>query len=505
MIDPNSARFVSKVENLIDPVDKSNSKRSESNNSINNSENNVIPNITSNPAQITKTNILPAPRTQYPEVTENINISRPSSSQSARSVPTAQSKKRRISDLLAPRPRSSSATSSGSQSSVKHTASGQPNCNHDSDCSSCSSCGSYAINSNNSSYTASRVASMSIHGAVLQALPVKTKSLKRRKIPPPLNISPTMKYPNISGNNPYGVRNNSKQQIPSSAVTSRFGSQSHLNTVKTRSEPKSAPADVTTFQNAHREVKPRVVYLGKENTFTETKLQQMPRRMNSESIQHPLPYVAQSNGIRVPTRFGFNNANTPTNTMTPQLPFYPLYPITPWGTPTNMGINPQMKPLPQPPSFAYPYTYPQPYQNYQLDTYRASNLSNKNTNDQRYSPAQLSKRQVSKNNLNTNPINNNIRTQSSRDTPRINVTNPSPNGNRSASNNNIPMGSQSNNEIMSGEVRLMDNVFSFEFSSNNIPTKDGKTVSGTTAINKISKQLFMNICGKIWDESQLLH
>lgn len=503
MIDPNSARFVSKVENLIDPVAKSTNKGSESNNSINTSETNVIPNITSTPAQVTKTSILPAPRTQYPEVTDSINISRPSSSQSARSVPTVHSKKRRISDLLAPRPRSSSATSSGSQGSIKGTTSCPSNYNHASDCSSCtSSNASSATNSNSSSSTTSRVTSMSVHGPILQALPVKAKSLKRRKIPPPLNISPTTKYPNVANNNPYGDRNNSKSQIPSSAVTSTFASQSHLSIDRTRNEPRSAPADVTTFQNSRREVKPRVVYLGKENTFTETKPKNY-RRMNSESVQQPLPYVAPVNGIRVPTRFGFNNVNTPTNTMTPQLPFYPLYPLTPWGTPTNMGVNPQMQ-APPPASFAYPYTYPHPYSSYQLDTHRASNLSSKNTGDQRYSPAQLSVRQVSKNNPNNNNNNNNIRTQSSRNTPLINITNPSPRDNGSVSNSN-PVRSQTNNDIMSGEVRLMDNVFSFEFPSNNIPTKDGKTVSGTTAINKISKQLFMNICGKIWDESQLLH
>ncbi|KAG0671626.1 hypothetical protein C6P45_000117 [Maudiozyma exigua] len=492
MIDPNSARFVSKVENLIDPVNKPDNRRSDSNNSTNVSETNVIPNTTSTPAQFQKTSILPGSRTQYPEITENNNISRPNSSQSVRSAPAVHSKKRRISDLLAPRPRSSSATSSALQPHVKSSTSCPPNCIQHSDCSSCSSCTSSVSNSSVSSSASSRVTSMSMQGTTIPNLPVRTKSLKRKKIPPPLNISPTTKYLNVTNNNPYGLRNNSKQQIPSSAVTSRFRSHSNTSANATRSEPKSAPADVTTFQNVRRDVKPRVVYLGKENTFTATK-SQSSKHPQVENVQQSLPYMLQPNGIRVPTRFGFNNVNTPTSSMTPQLPLYPFYPITPWGTPTNMGINPNTQP-PAPPSFGYAYTYP----NYQHDTYKASNLGNRVTFDQRHTPALTSKRQVSKNN------HNNIRTQTSNNTPRINVTNSSSNGNRPSlsrdSNND-----QTNTRIMSGEVRLMDNVFSFEFPSNNIPTKDGKTVSETTAINKISKQLFMNICGKIWDESQLLH
>ncbi|CAB4255056.1 similar to Saccharomyces cerevisiae YDR480W DIG2 MAP kinase- responsive inhibitor of the Ste12p transcription factor [Maudiozyma barnettii] len=488
-----SARFISKVENIIDPVEKPKGK--EIRNMLNKdplNEQTKLTTISNTPLQNnTENEIINDPMTNFSSNNfNNDNILRPRSSLSTVSNPVESTRKRHISDLLSPRPESSSDTSkSGPQQSMRASISYQPSCSSASECSSyTSSCYSSSRSSTSSSVGSSSTSSR-ITSASMQVPPVlnnNTKSLKRRKIPPPLNISPTSKHTHTQKKH----RHNDKfvKPIPSSAVSSRFQSQAKVV------QPRSAPADVTTFQKAQKLAKPRVVYLGKE-TQTPNKIQSHGP-ISSASLQVPLQgWYPQSNRLRNTIRYPIATSNTPISAVSPQFNYYSMYPMSPWGTLSNLGITG--------PQGAYPYTYSPSITAYNMSTTN----NNSNVNPAAYQnttppPFKGKKRKFSKNN-------NNIQTQSNKSklyetTTVTNQTTTLRDVSQNEHNSENTALMQQNNDIMTGEIRLMSDIFSFEFPKNSIPTKSGIKNISSNNINNLPKQLFMNICGRIWDESQLL-
>ncbi|SMN20932.1 similar to Saccharomyces cerevisiae YDR480W DIG2 MAP kinase-responsive inhibitor of the Ste12p transcription factor [Maudiozyma saulgeensis] len=507
-----SARFTSKVDNIVDPIPKS--KGQEIKSILNNDPPDEQISSSSNTATPFQNNLNNQTK-DTPSATfsgnefNNTNISRPRSSLSTVSNPVISSRKRHLSDLLSPRPEySSDPNTSGPQQSLRTSVSCSPSCSSASDCSSCSSCYSSnstsASSSTGSSSTSSRITSVSMQGPPL--LQNKSKSLKRRRIPPPLNISPTSKDAPTRHKHLHTNNEKIKNPIPSSAVSSRFKPQSNVV------QPRSAPADVTTFQKAQNLIKPKVVYLGKENKAP-NKIQNHGV-IGGPNLQVPVQgWYPPLNGLRNTGRYPIAAGNTPISAVSPQFPYYPMYPMTPWGTPTNIGMNVPQGIYPYP--YPYPNTYPNQYPSQATafnNTNTTHNIAKPLTYHNSTPPPKFKgkKMKISK-------VNNNIQSQSHKfkvNEVTVNQTTSLRNTfqNEQTSESATPMqknnvksdSGKENNDIMSGEIRLMSDVFSFEFPKNSIPTKKGIKNQTSSNVNNFSKQLFMNICGRIWDESQLL-
>ena len=405
------------------------------------------------------------------------SIARPHSALSTTSNP-APSKKRTLNDLLSDRPRSSSTSSTCSS------------CSSASTCSSCSTCSS-ASNSAVSSNVSSRVASLSVTQPEpsVPRLSAKNKpSLKRRRVPPPLNLSHTnkgsgsgsktrrspLRKTSISANGP-------DTTLPHTAVQAQFAPSRPASAQS--SLPQSAPAHVTSFRGAAKQRKPRVVYLGRQ--------QQEPVALPQQGAGAS-PYAAPFSAYGVPPFYPPFPPYLPMGMGGPLLwpgPYTrrrssagPAWPGLEGATPTTAAMP---RYAPAAPAFPAGHGVPTGPGGYASDcggSARAPQQPRSNIIPSTQSPAPAK---------NTAP-------QTQTQAPG----NPQTNADAGSAGETTavePAGPATEPEpVMAGEVRLMRNVFSFEFPTLVIP------YAGDTASEEAMKKVFLNICGRIWDESRVL-
>ncbi|GMM56452.1 hypothetical protein DAKH74_030680 [Maudiozyma humilis] len=416
-------------------------------------------------------------------------IARPQSAQSTTSNP-APYKKRTLNDLLSDRPRSSSTSSTCSS------------CSSASTCSSCSTCSS-ASNSAVSSNVSSRVASLSQAQPEpsVPRLSAKNKpSLKRRRVPPPLNLShsnkggtgKTRRSPlhktSISANAP-------DTTLPHTAVQAQFAPSRPASAQS--SLPQSAPAHVTSFRGAAKQRKPRVVYLGRQHAAPAQ--QQEPVALPQQGagaspfaapfspygvppfyppfppylpmgmgvggpLLWPGPYARRRSSAAGPAWPGLEGATPTTAAMRRYAPAAPAFPAGP-GVPTGPSV-------------------PGGYASDSAGSARAPQQPRSNIIPSTQSPAPAK---------NTAP-----QPPAQPPVPGAAQTNADA-GSAGETTAVEPAGPATDPEpVMAGELRLMRNVFSFEFPALVIPH------AGDTASEEAMKKVFLNICGRIWDESRVL-
>lgn len=280
------------------------------------------------------------------------------------------------------------------------------------------------------------------------------KSLKRKKIPPPLTISET-----------------------NSTTASLHGSG---GSGVSHSFPQSAPAHVPNFPRSSVEKrfppmgKPRVQYLGKVSG-------RAPQR--NSPIQSTHAYK-----LKTPYVSGFPNYSVP-----PPLPYAPYYP---YGYPGQLPVyqstpqqlyNTPMVPQWQPRS-AMPFSS------------QARYLQEKGKRGRQQSDQQVKKQR-------TKDLDESLRATKSKDSqqndsaeqeqPADNEPDQDPDNNDDTESAHLAIeddprpfpSSEPRGPNVLGEIRISGNVFSYEFPS-------GRP--------SIDKKMFMSICDKVWDESRRL-
>ena len=421
-----------------------------------------------------------------------LTIARPNSAMSTVSNP-APSKKRTLTDLLTTdRPR---ATSVGSNASTCSSCSS-------SSCSSCSTCSS-ASNSVNSS----RVASVSHTELTVPRLSAKNKpTLKRRCVPPPLNLTPTTSKHTKSRHSPLRKTNitaNGKSAVPQSAVHANFVATPQMN------QPQSAPAHVTSFRKASKMRKPRVVYLGRQNNAGR----------EPDQVQTPVAYQQQS----LPPHY-MPQATTP---------FSP-YGMPQFFPPAVMGMPPMYSPQ----MWAGPYGRRRSSAQYgnapisgaqyastpMTMTMPPQYTGNTVSSIPPYGTASLPARQeTTATSTRQSPVHSafgskavkpaqappsNIIPTTDKSTQEPELRGARETNAASAANDASETTAVCDNApeaFMVGELRLMRNVFSFEFPTQGIPAADSnKTCADPLTSEEAMKKVFLNICGRIWDESRVM-
>lgn len=291
-----------------------------------------------------------------------------------------------------------------------------------------------------------------------------SKSLKRRRIPPPLSIN-----------------DSSDSAMCSNSSTSSATTKS--NNYSTY--PKSAPANVpnfpsSTFQNRQDFVgKPRVQYLGK-----------VPNGMSRH----------QHNGYKLKTPFVPCFARLPPPPLQQQQPqgdAIPPLPLTAMAS--QYPYYPYMYPIYQPPAYstpamarsAVPYSLQAQY--YQENEpvkrkYQNSQNQNKVLTKRPKQPKVCSEELQEKN----KSVDNDERKNSESEQPTNTNSDPGDECEPSeiAIEDGTPTGTRDvpSSPIM-GEIRILRNVFSFEFPVNE---------------SSVDKKMFLSICNSVWDKSEEL-
>lgn len=361
-----------------------------------------------------------------------------------------------------------------------------------------SSCSS---SSSSSASASSSTSSSKPTFAAINVPPLKTttKSLKRARIPPPLKLASLTANRNNSNIQEKKIDNtaNANVNFPKSASATRFSK--NVNFV----QPKSAPADVTTFERAQKLSKPRVVFLGK----------QQQQQSNVTTPWNPqLPFNRRQTLMTTTRQDG-----------APQYPYYQMMqpPVLP-----NVGSNPNL--------YHYnPYFY-NPYYNLQQMVYHPEQQFNYNNNNDNfhvpqspvYPPGGVYNRREGVNNIIHSAMNQirRSRKESTDDTESPDLAideeeekhsfNSSGDVYDSSTSNPHVNGiiERNSNNVVSGEIRINSNVFSFEFPTNKNTraaeeTDSQKKTNSETSIQAetdMDKKLFMSICRKIWDESKVI-
>lgn len=274
------------------------------------------------------------------------------------------------------------------------------------------------------------------------------KSLKRKKIPPPLSISDA---------------NSARSSAAGSATSYQFDADNSL--------ARSAPAHIPNFPRSSRSArfeKPSVQYLGKVSTNG-------PRRNSPIQSTHAYklktPYVAQFPRYPVP--------GPPPPAMTPCAPYYPY--MYPGQFPLYQSTPQQPFMPPWQPRSAMPYSSQARY--YQDSNPRGKRL--RKQDQQRTEKSAARKEDVRASDAE----------DSSDERPE---EQPDGSGNDeddtesvhlAIEENAMPFPAREPQANILGEIRISENVFSYEFPCNN---------------PSIDKKMFMSICDKVWDESNRL-
>lgn len=289
------------------------------------------------------------------------------------------------------------------------------------------------------------------------------KSLKRKKIPPPLNLSETSRPAssnNSSGNN--------------SAISTCYARENM--------GAKSAPANVPKFPRSTTQRKfpfigkPRVQYLGKV----------------SNVISRPQPN--QANGYKLKTPYVPYFPRGPSFPPPPSMPAYPYYPYAYPGqfplyqTPQQpYGPPPFMMSANSNPRSAMPYSS-------QAQYYQEADLNGKRPNVKRqHQPVKKPKVQdpedlrEKEKDGGTEEANNEEDIEGEQ--RRINSNDEECESAHLAIENGAAFSPSMNSapNTVLGEIRILHNVFSFEFPVNS---------------SNVDKKMFMSICDKVWDESK---
>lgn len=297
------------------------------------------------------------------------------------------------------------------------------------------------------------------------------KSLKRKKIPPPLNLSETSR----NGSTNCSSGNNS--------ATSTYYARENLGA-------KSAPANVPKFPRSTTQGKfpfigkPRVQYLGKVSNVIS---RQQPNQINGYKLKTPyVPYFPRGPSYPPP----------------PSMPAYPYYP---YAYPGQFPVyqTPQ-QPYGGPPfmvsASATASTNPRsamPYSS-QAQYYQESDLNGKRPKVKRQHQ-QVKKPKVQETG---DYVTDDLRGKEKEEAEDENHKEDGENEQRHKSANDddcesahlaIENGAafspsmNSNPNTVLGEIRILRNVFSFEFPVNS---------------SSVDKKMFMSICDKVWDESK---
>lgn len=290
------------------------------------------------------------------------------------------------------------------------------------------------------------------------------KSLKRRKIPPPLSISES---------------NSAAASVRSSAA----GSATSYQFDPDNSLARSAPAHISNFPRSTRDKKaarvdkPSVQYLGRVSTNG-------PRRnspiQSTNAYKLKTPYVTQFPRYPMP--------GPPPPTMTPCAPYYPfMYPpqFPMYQSTPQQPYSPAML-TPWQPRSAMPYSSQARY--YQDSNPRGKRVKKQNRDQPKKPTSQRHTQDVRA----SDP-------DDSSDDPADRQPEESANNDEddtesvhlAIEDNAEPLPSREPQatENVQGEVRISGNVFSYEFPCNN---------------PGIDKKMFMSICDKVWDESKRL-
>lgn len=277
-------------------------------------------------------------------------------------------------------------------------------------------------------------------------------SLKRKKIPPPLDLSSCSSGSTTAPNSNLNT-----------AVQER-----HTRYGRVESAPPNVPRFPRSTSTARPIGKPRVQYLGKS------------RPIQSISQQQQL----KQGGYKLKTPF------VPRMPLAPwqQQPQYYPYPYAPA---TAAAVPPPMLQPPIPQNYQRPYNYPIPprsaiplqipyYQDYQSYTPYTTTQRKRPQHSGTATTAvndseDLRNKESDANQQNPNQPQRNQETEYSQLTVDDDTT--------------FSSSSSSIDEPMHGEIRIQRNVFSFEFPGNS---------------PAIDKKMFMSICDKVWDESREL-
>ncbi|CCD24183.1 Dig2p NDAI_0C05240 [Naumovozyma dairenensis CBS 421] len=313
-------------------------------------------------------------------------------------------------------------------------------------------------------------------------LPLKNsnKSLKRKKIPSPLDLPG-------SNNSTYNTSGNSSTTSATHYMNDPILAQ-------------SAPAHTTQFRklnnnNPQRITKPRVRYLGRVNTVaTNTAgINRQQRLMQGQLQQFPFQSQQQQQQQQY---LAYYQNSTPTGAISslPMNPYMSPYIASP------QYIPPPPPPPPQPrsaimtpmmyhnstgtqfipyPRSALPYSMQSPYSINNTMTPAARNFIRPSSLKGNV-PTQ--KKQEQAREQEENDENPDLAIEEDADSSPTLSENPVPSSVESITPQHV--------SIMQGEIRILRNAFGFEFPCNS---------------DSIDKKLFLSICGKIWDESKELN
>ncbi|EDO14733.1 hypothetical protein Kpol_333p3 [Vanderwaltozyma polyspora DSM 70294] len=328
-------------------------------------------------------------------------------------------------------------------------------------------------------------------------------SLKRKRIPSPLNLSKSYDHYSATTSDATPIN----QDYNSNSSNSNIGG--HTINGNSKSTYQSAPPHIT--KHVIRK-KPRVQYLGKSTGI--------PNARQMRSMQM---YPSYNQRSRTPYGQFYPNLM-----MDPYMsPYHGQMSGYPLRTPFQSQFNPQFFGYPR---TAVPYTsQSQYYKDFPRNSGLTSPAGSKNnspnsrgpsssplgstsninaysSNPSRYQQSSTEIKYYDENKQNIDRNNDNDNANSSDDNDATGGNDEDDDDDENDENTDLAIAADdeppqviavnndsSQSSLMQGEIRLLRHTFSFEF-----------PLATTTFEKKIDKKMFMSICDKVWDESQIL-